>query len=86
MKCRKLKAGKRLFTLSFQEYLTFKSKYDIVDNPQSELVNYIRFGGFPATQLQKYSEDEIHTIARDIDREDELRNCQKKYRICRTKN
>lgn len=55
-----------IFTLSFQEYLTFKSKYDIVDNPQSELVNYIRFGGFPATQLQKYSEDEIHTIVRDI--------------------
>ena len=55
-----------IFTLSFKEYLTFKSQYDIVDNPQSELVNYIRFGGFPATQLQKYAEDEIHTIVRDI--------------------
>ena len=55
-----------IFTLSFSEYLTFKENYETPGTPKAELVNYIRCGGFPATQLQKYSEDEIHTIVHDI--------------------
>lgn len=55
-----------IFTLSFAEYLTFKETYETPESPKAELVNYIRYGGFPATQLQKYSEDEIHTIVHDI--------------------
>ena len=31
-----------------------------------ELANYIRLGGFPATHLQEYSQDEVYTIVRDI--------------------
>ncbi len=56
----------RIYTLSFAEYLTFKAHYASPDNPKSELVNYIRLGGFPATHLQEYSQDEVYTIVRDI--------------------
>lgn len=56
----------RIFTLSFSEYLMFKEKYDRVGDPRGELAEYVRLGGFPATHLQKYSQDEIYTIVRDI--------------------
>ena len=56
----------RIYTLSFEEYLTFKSQYTTVGDPHLELANYIRLGGFPATHLQDYSQDEIYTIVRDI--------------------
>lgn len=56
----------RIFTLSFGEYLMFKSKFANVGEPKTELANYVRLGGFPATHLQAYSQDEIYTIVRDI--------------------
>ena len=56
----------RIFTLSFGEYLMFKSKFANVREPKAELANYVRLGGFPATHLQAYSQDEIYTIVRDI--------------------
>ena len=56
----------RIYTLSFAEYLTFKRVYSDVKEPKEELAEYIKLGGFPATHLQKYSEDEIYTIVKDI--------------------
>ena len=56
----------RVYTLSFQEYLTFKSQYTSVGDYHTELAEYIRLGGFPAVHLQQYSQDEIYTIVRDI--------------------
>ncbi len=56
----------RIYTLSFEEYLSFKSQYTAVGDVKSELVNYVRLGGFPATHLQEYSKDEVYTIVRDI--------------------
>lgn len=56
----------RIFTLSFGEYLMFKEKYAAVGDSKAELKNYVRLGGFPATHLQAYSQDEIYTIVRDI--------------------
>jgi predicted AAA+ superfamily ATPase len=56
----------RIFTLSFSEYINFKKEFETVNDTKSELIEYIRFGGFPATHLQKYTEDEIYTIVRDI--------------------
>ena len=56
----------RIFTLSFGEYLMFKAKYADVGDTKAELINYVRLGGFPATHLQAYSQDEIYTIVRDI--------------------
>lgn len=55
-----------IYTLSFSEYLTFKSQYTSPEDHRSELANYIRLGGFPATHLQAYSRDEVYTIVRDI--------------------
>lgn len=56
----------RVFTLSFEEYLTFKEKYEKIGDIKGELINYIKLGGFPATHLQKYTQDEVYTIVRDI--------------------
>lgn len=56
----------RIFTLSFGEYLMFKAKYADVGDLKTELACYVRLGGFPATHLQAYSQDEIYTIVRDI--------------------
>lgn len=56
----------RIYTLSFGEYLTFKSQYAKVEDIRKELANYIRLGGFPATHLQAYGQDEVYTIVRDI--------------------
>lgn len=56
----------RIFTLSFSEYLTFKKEYSELQDNKTELSNYLRFGGFPATHLQNYSDNEIYTIVKDI--------------------
>lgn len=56
----------RIYTLSFGEYLFFKSHYAEVGDPKQELAEYVRLGGFPGTQLQAYSQDEVYTIVRDI--------------------
>ena len=56
----------RIYTLSFAEYLMFKQSYGSVGDPKKELTDFVRLGGFPATQLQSYSQDEIYTIVRDI--------------------
>ena len=55
-----------IYTLSFSEYLDFKSHYASLGDCRMELADYIRFGGFPATYLQNYSQDEIYTIVKDI--------------------
>ena len=55
-----------IYTLSFEEYLEFKSQYAKLEDRRIELANYIRLGGFPATHLQPYSQDEVYTIVRDI--------------------
>ena len=56
----------KVFTLSFAEYLSFKAAYDVPDDPKKELALYIRSGGFPAVHLQKYSQEDVYTIVRDI--------------------
>ena len=56
----------RIYTLSFAEYLTFKKSYGTAADSRTELAEYVRLGGFPATRLQDYSQDEIYTIVRDI--------------------
>lgn len=55
-----------IYTLSFAEYLTFKQQYTSIDNLHTELVNYVRYGGFPATCFKNFTQDEIYTIVRDI--------------------
>ena len=56
----------RVYTLSFSEYIDFKKEFSTVTDIKSELAVYIRLGGFPATHLQAYTEDEVYTIVKDI--------------------
>ena len=56
----------RIFPLSFEKYLTFRKEYTEVKDVHAELADYIRLGGFPATHLRDYSQDEVYTIVRDI--------------------
>lgn len=56
----------RIYTLSFQEYLSFKRQYAKVEDIHKEFANYLRLGGFPATHLRAYEQEEVYTIVRDI--------------------
>ena len=56
----------RIYTLSFAEYLDFKSQYAPLEDRRTELANYIRLGGFPGTHLQNFEQEEVYTIVRDI--------------------
>jgi len=71
----------RVFPLSFTEYLMFRKEYtsgtltfpisfpleiDSYGNLYEEFARYLRYGGFPAIHLQKYSHEEAYTIVRDI--------------------
>lgn len=56
----------RIYTLSFEEYLAFKVQYSTVGDVKAEFVNYVRLGGFPATHLREYTQDEVYTIVHDI--------------------
>lgn len=73
----------RIYTLSFKEYLDFKSKYTALDNPKTELAGYIRLGGFPATHLQGYTQDEVYTIVRDIYNSTIFSDIVKRNQICK---
>lgn len=56
----------RIFTLSFEEYLTFKKQYSEVEDIHKELIEFIKYGGFPAIHLQELPLDNAYTIVRDI--------------------
>ena len=43
-----------IYTLSFEEYLTFKKSYTNLKDMKQEFSQYVRLGGFPATHLQDY--------------------------------
>ena len=55
-----------IYTLSFEEYLTFKKGYTNLKDMKQEFSQYVRLGGFPVTHLQEYSQDEVYTIVKDI--------------------
>lgn len=55
-----------IYTLSFEEYLMFKKSYTTLKDWKQEFSQYVRLGGFPATHLQDYSQDEVYTIVKDI--------------------
>lgn len=55
-----------IYTLSFEEYLMFKKSYTTLKDLKQEFSQYVRLGGFPATHLQNYSQDEVYTIVKDI--------------------
>ncbi len=56
----------RVYTLSFGEFLAFRREFQDLRDIRTEFADYVRLGGFPATHLQAYSDDEVYTIVRDI--------------------
>lgn len=56
----------RIFTLSFEEYLSFNNIDCNSKNVRQELIKYIKIGGFPAIHLHEYTQDEVYTIIHDI--------------------
>ncbi|HAF86559.1 MAG TPA: ATPase [Sphaerochaeta sp.] len=53
-----------VYTLSFQEYLLFKSNSTLT--PRELLVAYIKGGGFPVTALSDFSQETIYQIVEGI--------------------
>jgi predicted AAA+ superfamily ATPase len=56
----------RVYTLSFGEFLAFRREFQDLMDIRTEFADYVRLGGFSATHLQAYSDDEVYTIVRDI--------------------
>lgn len=59
----------RIFPLSFGEYLRFCNEYGTGNDDldvHRRLGEYIRRGGFPATCLTAYTDDQVYAIVRDI--------------------
>jgi len=71
----------RAFTLSFSEYLNFRTSYQseldsnkilahgtkvIQYSIHEEFARYLRYGGFPVVNLKEYSADEAYTVVKDI--------------------
>jgi len=55
-----------IWTLSFAEYIEFKKQFTEVTREKDELYNYLEYGGFPATHLQKMQRSDIYTMVKDI--------------------
>lgn len=56
-----------IFTLSYQEFLTFKAHYANNKNTNSNLFNeYLHKGGFPVVHAGHYDEDTSYKIIQDI--------------------
>ena len=53
-----------VFTLSFKEYLTFKN--DANKSKSQQLMEYIRFGGFPLIASSSFDENTTYSIVEDI--------------------
>ena len=56
----------RIYPLSFAEYLVFRKTYTDIADVRLELVNYLRYGGFPAIHMQDHAYEAAYTIVRDI--------------------
>lgn len=76
-----------IFTLSFQEFLTFKAHYNqpSLAQDKSSLITYfneyMRKGGFPVVHIADYSEDSIDKIVRDIYDSVILRDTVQRHKI-----
>lgn len=57
-----------VYPLSFSEYLDFKKSYsnESSSNLKNDFARYLKFGGFPAINLRKFTQDETYTIVKDI--------------------
>lgn len=69
-------------TLSFKEYLLFKSVYQTgVSTTKESFVTYLRKGGFPVIHTASYDEDTTYKVIRDIYASVLLRDTIQRYKI-----
>lgn len=55
-----------VYTLSYEEYLTFKKETKQYLQSKDYIKEYIEYGGFPAIAAQSFSRIEAYTIVKDI--------------------
>jgi predicted AAA+ superfamily ATPase len=71
-----------VYTLSFKEYLLFKSVYQTgVSTTKESFVTYLRKGGFPVIHTANYDEDTNYKVIRDIYASVLLRDTIQRYKI-----
>ena len=71
-----------VYTLSFKEYLLFKSIYQTgVSTTKESFVAYLRKGGFPVIHTASYDEDTTYKVIRDIYASVLLRDTIQRYKI-----
>ena len=71
-----------VYTLSFKEYLLFKSVYQTgVSTTKESFVTYLRKGGFPVIHTAIYDEDTTYKVIRDIYASVLLRDTIQRYKI-----
>ena len=71
-----------VYTLSFKEYLLFKSVYQTgISTTKESFVTYLRKGGFPVIHTAIYDEDTTYKVIRDIYASVLLRDTIQRYKI-----
>ncbi len=55
-----------VYTLSYEEYITFKKETNQYESGKDYIKEYIEYGGFPSIALQSFSKKEAYTIVKDI--------------------
>ena len=71
-----------VYTLSFKEYLLFKSVYQTgVSTTKESFLTYLRKGGFPLIHTASYDEDTTYKVIRDIYASVLLRDTIQRYKI-----
>lgn len=55
-----------VYTLSYEEYLSFKKETKQFIQEKDYIKEYIEYGGFPSIALQSFSRNEAYTVVKDI--------------------
>ncbi len=55
-----------VYTLSYEEYLSFKKETKQFIQEKDYIKDYIEYGGFPSIALQSFSRNEAYTVVKDI--------------------
>ncbi len=70
-----------VFTLSYKEFLDFRTHYFKEKNTDNSFVHYLRFGGFPVIHTADYSDETAYKVVYDIYSSVILRDTVQRYKI-----
>ncbi|MCO5248794.1 MAG: ATP-binding protein [Chitinophagales bacterium] len=70
-----------IYTLSYREFLNFKSSYLSEKNIEQPFIYYLRYGGFPVIHTSDYTEDTAYKVVFDIYSSVILRDTVQRYKI-----